>query len=414
LSTNHSRSKPPSDPSSRPSSHEHAIDTSTPVADAVSELRRGRGVVLLPEKDGAHAALAIAAEQISDARLDQVADWPLPPALLALTGRRAAVLHIPPSGAPAVLLEISDLGADVIRSLADPTTDLAHPLRGPFARPRTPPPVPAKVALELCRLAGLLPAALIVPISDAAQATAWAEAHELACVNVAAITEWERDQARRIAPIVSARVPLAGAERTHVIAFRARDGGPEHLAIVIGTPSPDISAPERPALVRLNSECFTGDLLASLRCDCGEQLRGAVSAIATAGGGVILYLAQEGRGIGLINKLRAYQLQDQGFDTFEANERLGFAPDERLFDVAAAMLRHLGLTRIRLLTNNPDKVAALTATGIDVAQRVPHEFPANSHNQAYLAAKARRSGYTPPIPDDEDDETQSPGGDGAR
>jgi len=362
-------------------------------------MRRGSAVVLLPHDDATQAAIALAAEPIAQARLDQIAGWPFAAPLLALTARRAAVLHIPPSGAPAVLLETEGLTAEVIRSLADPTADLAHPLRGPFSRPRPAPAVPVEAAIELCRLAGLLPAAVIVPAEDAAQARAWAEARECPCVEAAAIADWERGQARRIAPVASARVPLADAEQTRVTAFRAEDGGPEHLAIVIGTPSPD-----DPVLVRLHSECFTGDLLGSLRCDCGEQLRGAVRTIAATGGGVILYLAQEGRGIGLINKLRAYQLQDQGFDTFEANERLGFAPDERLFDVAAAMLRHFGFSRIRLLTNNPEKVEALAATGIEVIERVAHEFPANSHNEAYLAAKARASGYYPPVPEDEDDD----------
>jgi GTP cyclohydrolase II len=146
-------------------------------------------------------------------------------------------------------------------------------------------------------------------------------------------------------------------------------------------------------LTRLHSECFTGDLLGSLKCDCGDQLRGAVQAIAKAGGGVLLYLAQEGRGIGLMNKLRAYRLQDEGFDTMEANQRLGFAADERLYDIAARMLRLLGYSKVRLLTNNPDKVRALQAAGIEVTERVPHSFPDNAHNRDYLRVKAEKGGH---------------------
>jgi GTP cyclohydrolase II len=182
-------------------------------------------------------------------------------------------------------------------------------------------------------------------------------------------------------------VPLAKAEDARLVAFRPGDGGTEHLAILIGKPDP------ANALVRLHSECFTGDLLASLRCDCGDQLRGAIAAIAASGGGVLLYLAQEGRGIGLINKLRAYQLQDAGFDTIDANEQLGFDADERVYLPAAEMLRQLGFTTVRLLTNNPDKVAALQRYGIAVAERVPHAFPSNAHNERYLNTKATRGGH---------------------
>ncbi len=145
--------------------------------------------------------------------------------------------------------------------------------------------------------------------------------------------------------------------------------------------------------MRLHSECLTGDLLGSLKCDCGAQLRGAIRTIAKAGAGVLLYLAQEGRGIGLVNKLRAYRLQEQGFDTIEANERLGFKADEREFIVAAEMLKALGFGAIRLLTNNPDKVAALEAAGITVAERVAHAFPPNNHNEFYLSTKKKRSGH---------------------
>ena len=149
----------------------------------------------------------------------------------------------------------------------------------------------------------------------------------------------------------------------------------------------------KPVLTRLHSECFTGDLLGSLKCDCGAQLRGAIAAIAKAGGGVLLYLAQEGRGIGLINKLRAYRLQDQGFDTIEANERLGFEADERRYGIAARMLTLLGYRSVRLMTNNPDKVEALEAAGVKVTARVRHSFPTNAHNRAYLRTKAKRSGH---------------------
>ncbi|HKS88585.1 MAG TPA: GTP cyclohydrolase II, partial [Stellaceae bacterium] len=197
-----------------------------------------------------------------------------------------------------------------------------------------------------------------------------------------------RAAAAGLTRVAEARVPLADAEDARLVAFRPGDGGSEHLAILIGAPDP-----EAPVLVRLHSSCFTGDVLSSLRCDCGEQLRGAIAAIAEAGGGALLYLAQEGRGIGLVNKLRAYQLQDAGFDTLDANEQLGFDADERVYLPAAEMLRQLGFRTVRLLTNNPDKVAALERYGIRVVERVPHVFPANGHNERYLRTKATRSGH---------------------
>ena len=162
----------------------------------------------------------------------------------------------------------------------------------------------------------------------------------------------------------------------------------EHLAIVIGEPDK-----EAPVLTRLHSECFTGDLLGSLRCDCGDQLQGAVKEITAAGTGVLLYLAQEGRGIGLVNKLRAYELQDRGFDTMDANEQLGFDADERVYLPAARILHLLGFDRVRLMTNNPGKVSALANCGIVVEERVAHAFPSNKHNETYLRTKAARGGH---------------------
>ena len=211
----------------------------------------------------------------------------------------------------------------------------------------------------------------------------------LAAIDAADVFKRHAEDAGPVTRVAEARVPLADAEDARLIAFRPGDGGIEHLAIVIGVPNSSA-----PVLVRLHSEILTGDLLASLRCDCGDQLRGAIAAIARDGGGVLLYLAQEGRGIGLVNKLRAYQLPGfSGFDTLDANEQLGFDADERVYLPAAEMLRQLGFRTIRLLTNNPEKVAALERYGIRVDERVAHVFPANGHNERYLRTKATRSGH---------------------
>ncbi|MDY6829656.1 MAG: GTP cyclohydrolase II [Pseudomonadota bacterium] len=171
-------------------------------------------------------------------------------------------------------------------------------------------------------------------------------------------------------------------------AFEERDTGKEHIALTLGKVDSGT-----PVLARVHSECLTGDALFSLRCDCGFQLQSALEAIAEEGRGVLLYLRQEGRGIGLINKIRAYHLQDAGADTVEANQHLGFEPDLRDYAVCGVMLCHLGVSRLRLMTNNPRKVEGLTHVGIEVAERVPIETGLNPHNAGYLATKVRKLGH---------------------
>jgi GTP cyclohydrolase II len=195
------------------------------------------------------------------------------------------------------------------------------------------------------------------------------------------------EDAGRLTLATRARLPVDGAEDAEIVAFRSPESADEHVALLIGQPN------GQPPLVRLHSECLTGDVLGSLKCDCGPQLHAAIRAIAASGWGILLYLRQEGRGIGLVNKLRAYALQDQGFDTVDANIRLGFAVDARDFGVAARMLVLLGQDRVRLLTNNPAKVAGLEAAGIAVVERVPHALPANPHNARYLQTKRDRTGH---------------------
>lgn len=352
------------------------------------ELRRGRPVLLtLGQGAAIQRALVLAAETLTE---DALACLPSGgDAALALSASRAAVLHIGPTGHDTLLLPLADLPvpaaerATLIRDLADAGRDLAAPLRGPFTRIKAAPPETARLAVKLAKTAYLLPAAVHVALpADAAVDPS------LLVVPGEAVADFDMAEAETLVQVSQARLPVADAEHARLYAFRPGDGRQEHFALVIGEPDP-----QQPVLVRLHSECFTGDLLGSLRCDCGEQLRGAVRTISEAGSGVLLYLAQEGRGIGLVNKLRAYQLQDQGFDTIEANQRLGFDADERWFLPAARMLQRLGFNRVRLLTNNPEKVKGLAACGIEVVERVPHKFPPNAHNEAYLAAKRKKSGH---------------------
>ena len=241
-------------------------------------------------------------------------------------------------------------------------------------------------SIELAKLARLLPAALLQPLALAGRAQSWER--DLLTLSTDDLVRYRLCVANSLEPVAQAQVPLADAEQTRIVAFRPRDGGLEHLAVIIGEPETDA-----PVLIRLHSECLTGDLLGSLRCDCGDQLRGAIAAIAAQGAGILIYLAQEGRGIGLVNKLRAYQLQDQGADTLEANLQLGFEADERVYLPAAEILRRLGIGQVRLMTNNPEKVEALARCGIEVSERVAITFPSNGHNDFYLATKAERFGH---------------------
>ncbi len=356
---------------------------------AVADLRRGRAVAV--QGGDGETAVILAAEAVTPQGLADLTDTAGAPPVLAITGRRAAVLGLAAATLRVVTVASGEtLGADRILELADPLRRPAQPPDFAVDVAETPAYAAASAAVTLAKLARLLPAALVAPVraADADDFAAWALRHDLLLVDAGDVFQYAPAQARSLRPVSEARVPLADAQTTRIIAFRPRDGGLEHLALIIGAPDP-----ETPVLTRVHSECFTGDLLGSLRCDCGDQLRGAIREIDAAGGGVLLYLAQEGRGIGLVNKLRAYTLQDGGFDTIDANEQLGFDADERIYLPAAEMLRRLGFQRVRLLTNNPSKVMALTRCGIDVVERVTHTFPSNQHNERYLRTKTERGGH---------------------
>ncbi len=347
---------------------------------AIAELRRG-GVVAIRGEDGAAVVHVLAAEAVSPESLAALSVRTNTAPVLAVTGRRARVLGLGQGDDTVMRLSApGGLTVDLVAGLADPCLNGPRPDLGAVIATPAAPGCPVTQAVALAKLARLLPA--VVAIEGGAVAP---DQMQVAAADIAA---YQINAARTLRVVSQARVPLAGAEQARIVAFRPADGGIEHLAIVIGEPDLD-----RPVLARLHSECFTGDLLGSLRCDCGDQLKGAIAEIAQSGSGVLLYLAQEGRGIGLVNKLRAYQLQDDGFDTLDANGQLGFDDDERIYQPAAQMLRLLGVGAVRLMTNNPLKVGQLAAHGIEVAERVPHVFPANDHNRSYLSTKATKGGH---------------------
>ena len=351
---------------------------------AASELRRGGNIMIT---DGDQAHMITSAELITDNRIDKFTTLSNDNPLVGLTYNRANILKISPRSGDVALVKIKGyMDSGVISSMADPADDLINIMQGPFQVSDVRPGKIHDAGIKLCKIAKLLPDAVFSgPIENW---RALAEQNNILCLDADDILNHTIREALSLNIITSAKVPLAGAENATMVAFRPDDGGTEHFAIIIGDPKR-----EQAVLTRIHSECFTGDLLGSLKCDCGEQMRGAIKYMSDEGGGILLYLAQEGRGIGLINKLRAYHLQDQGFDTVDANERLGFLSDERIFEPAAEMLKKMGYDKVRLLTNNPDKVAGLEACGIKVTERVPHKFPSNTHNDLYLKTKKKRSGH---------------------
>jgi len=348
-----------------------------------NELRRGGSVVI---QSGNVRRWLTAAETIDESSLSTFTNLCGSKPTLVVTGQRANRLGftVEPHNTTYKLTPTQAINAEAIREVADPTV---RPIEGATKLP------PHQIwstsesdavdgsAIVLLKHAGLLPTAVVAPVIGPIP-------NDVLHIEDADVREGIQQQARSLRIVSQTLVPLEDAEKARVVAFRPSDGGIEHLAIIIG--EPDLT---QPVLIRLHSECFTGDLLGSLRCDCGPQLRGAIALMAGTGSGILLYLAQEGRGIGLVNKLRAYQLQDSGLDTVDANLDLGFEEDERDYLPAVQMLKQLNVRQVRVLTNNPRKVDALTRLGVNIVERVAHVFPANRHNRGYLFTKGTRGGH---------------------
>ncbi len=259
-------------------------------------------------------------------------------------------------------------------------------------------------SVDLCRLADLMPAAAIIEVLNddgsmarVPQLTVFARKHALKMCTVASLIEYRMRRERLVERLEC--VPIQNLWGSwQLFAYHSRADDKLHLAMTyggVGLPDETGATPAdaQPTLIRVHSECLTGDVFGSMRCECGEQLHAAMAQIAAAGRGVLIYLRQEGRGIGLLNKLKAYRLQDQGLDTVEANVALGLPPDRRDYGVGAQILRDLGLSRIRILTNNPKKVSRLEVYGLDVVEQIPLEIPPNEANRRYLEAKKHKLGH---------------------
>jgi len=332
--------------------------------------------------NGPERWLAAAAETLSPERLAEFRGLGCPREL-ALTDLRAHSLAIFPEAREVVRLRIPrDVTIDWVRSLSDPADDLENPLDGPFEQIGGGGDI-HRAAIALTKQARLLPSVVVLQVtSDLEDVT-----EGLHCADISELRTAIHDSSP-LSLVSSARVPLRVSHDAQVHVFRPQDGGDEHYAIEVG--NPDRS---KPVLSRLHSACFTGDLIGSLKCDCGPQLHAALEQIGAEREGVLLYRNQEGRGIGLANKMRAYSLQGQGFDTVEANHRLGFEDDERNFRLGAEILKAMGFHSVRLMTNNPKKIVGLQGYGLEVVERIPLLSEPTGDNLNYLKTKQAKLGH---------------------
>jgi GTP cyclohydrolase II len=339
---------------------------------ALAEFRSGRPVLVANQ---GRLALAMPVDGMDDVRLKSFRQLCAPAiARLVITSQRARALGL--DAIKTVALELDEANdAATIVELASDAGD---------GRSLTPLPVSraADAAIDLAKLAHRLPALLVADAPPAGEI-----GFPLVTVQADAITKFRQQAIDSLAVAAQANVPLSGGIQGRFVVFRDAVGG-SSVAVIVGRP--DF---KEPMPVRLHSACLTGDVFGSRRCDCGDQLRLALTRLDEQGGGIIIYLEQEGRGLGLANKMRTYQLQDAGLDTIDANAALGFDDDERDYGVAARMLQILGCRQVRLLTNNPTKLDGLVQAGIEVVGRIPLHGPVNPDNRRYLTAKAERAGH---------------------
>ena len=350
----------------------------------VSDLRLGLPIILY---DAEQFVLAAAIETLYSEKLEKIIEITKNQDFeIAITNRRAKVLKVRVYNETATRISIKGkVGLQILQAIADPSKDLDYQYKGPFNSERDGDFEIASLSLSLCKKARLLPASILITIPKGLRDELVSS--QISESNIRDL-KIKSDETNFLSNLSSAQLPISGQQNISLTVFREVTDLTEHYAIVFGNPTVT-----QPALTRVHSACFTGDLLGSEKCDCGEQFNVSMSKMRNEGNGILLYLNQEGRGIGLANKMRAYHLQNIGFDTVDANHRLGFEDDERDLEIAAKILKSLGVSTVKLLTNNPKKIELLTNNGISVKERVPLIVSMNPNNENYLKTKAKKSGH---------------------
>ena len=368
------------------------INLTAKIERAISELRRGGKVVISDNNTGVSILLA-SAELIQLDTVDTLSNLARSRPNIILSANRCRAIGINSDKKPCSILINKYWSLSDIMSLCLSLYNHDKPKMDGVITESDNGLVSA--SLLILRQARLLPAGLMALINNISidSINEWSFKKNLIHIALDDIIAYEKVSADSLVMEVRASVPIAYTDNCEIIIFRPKDGGNEHFCLVFGKTRKFSSIPQENTLVRIHSQCITGDILDSLKCDCGEQLKASIKLMAEANEGILIYLAQEGRDIGLLNKLRAYFLQDKGMDTVQANENLGFNDDERLYYPAKEILSQLKINQIKLITNNPKKVEHITHLGIEVTKRIPIKIAPNKHNKKYLETKQKKSGH---------------------
>ncbi|MDB2387634.1 GTP cyclohydrolase II [Alphaproteobacteria bacterium] len=370
----------------------HNINLTVKIERAISELRRG-GKVVISDNNTGISVLLMSSELIQLDTVDTFSEIALSRPNIILSANRSKAIGIKSDNKPCSILINKNWSLSDIMSLSLPLSNQVRPeINGVVSEKEN---GIVSASLLLLRQARLLPSGLMSLISAVSldNIDGWSFKNNLIKVDLEDIIGYEKASADSLIMEVRAKVPIAYTDNCEIIVFRPKDGGDEHFCLIFGKTRKTSSLAKESPLVRIHSQCITGDILNSLKCDCGEQLKASIKLMADADEGVLIYLSQEGRDIGLLNKLRAYSLQENGIDTVQANEDLGFNDDERLYFPAKEILSQLKINKIRLITNNPKKVTHLTYLGINITERIPIKINPNKHNKKYLDTKQKKSGH---------------------